>query len=130
MKSLDQMHRDFGAFYPTGHMVVAFQDETDAIKILNELKSQGQEFADTTMVSSELMINFAQKNLAEVGFLAELGSSVSTVQSFLDAARQGATFLIVATPSNEAAERVSVAIHHVSFMLAERYHILAIETVS
>ena len=130
MKSLDQMHRDFGAFYPTGHMVVAFQDEADAIKILNELKSQGQAFADTTMVSSELMINFAQKNLAEVGFLAELGSSVSTVQSFLDAARQGATFLIVATPSNEAAERVSVAIHHVAFMLAERYHILAIETVS
>ena len=130
MKSLDQMHRDFGAFYPTGHMVVAFQNEADAIKILNELKSQGQAFADTTMVSSELMIDFAQKNLTEVGFLAELGSSVSTVQSFLDAARQGATFLIVATPSNEAAERVSVAIHHVSFMLAERYHILAIETVS
>lgn len=130
MKSLDQMHRDFGAFYPTGHMVVAFQDEADAIKILNELKSQGQPFADTTMVSSELMINFAQKNLGEVGFMAELGTSVSTVQSFLDAARQGATFLIVATPSNEAAERVSVAIHHVSFMLAERYHILAIETVS
>ena len=130
MKSLDQMHRDFGAFYPTGHMVVAFQNEADAIKILNELKSQGQAFADTTMVSSELMIDFAQKNLTEVGFLAELGSSVSTVQSFLDAARQGATFLIVATPSNEAAEIVSVAIHHASFMLAERYHILAIETVS
>ncbi len=130
MKSLDQMHRDFGAFYPTGHMVVAFQDEADAIKVLNELKSQGQAFADTTMVSSELMIDFAQKNLTEVGFIAELGTSVSTVQSFLDAARQGATFLIVATPSNEAAERVSVAIHHVSFMLAERYHILAIETVS
>ena len=130
MKSLDQMHRDFGAFYPTGHMVVAFQDEADAIKILNELKSQGQEFADTTMVSSELMINFAQKNLAEVGFMAELGTSVSTVQSFLDAARQGATFLIVATPNDQAAERVSVAIHHVSFMLAERYHMLAIETVS
>ena len=130
MKSLDQMHRDFGAFYPTGHMVVAFQDETDAIKILNELKSQGQAFADTTMVSSELMIDFAQKNLAEVGFLAELGSSVSTVQSFLDAARQGATFLIVATPNDQAAERVSVAIHHAPFMLAERYHMLAIETVS
>ena len=130
MKSLDQMHRDFGAFYPTGHMVVAFQDEADAIKILNELKSQGQEFADTTMVSSELMINFAQKNLTEVGFMAELGTSVSTVQSFLDAARQGATFLIVATPNDQAAERVSVAIHHVSFMLAERYHMLAIETVS
>lgn len=130
MKSLDQMHRDFGAFYPTGHMVVAFQDEADAIKILNELKSQGQAFADTTMVSSELMINFAQKNLTEVGFMAELGTSVSTVQSFLDAARQGATFLIVATPNDQAAERVSVAIHHVSFMLAERYHMLAIETVS
>ena len=130
MKSLDQMHRDFGAFYPTGHMVVAFQDEADAIKILNELKSQGQAFADTTMVSSELMIDFAQKNLTEVGFMAELGTSVSTVQSFLDAARQGATFLIVATPNDQAAERVSVAIHHVSFMLAERYHMLAIETVS
>lgn len=130
MKSLDQMHRDFGAFYPTGHMVVAFQDEADAIKVLNELKSQGQAFADTTMISSQLMIDFAQKNLSEAGFIAELGSSVSTVQRFLDAARQGATFLIIATPSDEAAERVSVAIHHVPFVLAERYHVLAIETVS
>jgi hypothetical protein len=130
MKSLDQMHRDFGAFYPTGHMVVAFQDEADAIKIQNELKSQGQVFADTTMVSSELMTEFARKNLTEASFIADLGTSVLTVQSFLDAARKGATFLIVATPNNEAAERVSVAIHHVSFVLAERYHILAIESVS
>ena len=130
MKSLDQMHRDFGAFYPTGHMVVAFQDEADAIKVMNELKSQGQEFADTTMVSAQLMAEFARKNLTEASFIADLGTSVSTVQSFLHAAKLGATFLIVATPDDEAAECVSVAIHHVSFVLAERYHILAIETVT
>ena len=130
MKSLDQMHKDFGAFYPTGHMVVAFQEREDALKVLNELKELGEAFADTTMVSSQLMIEFAERNMREVGFIAKLGTSVATVGTFLDAAEKGATFLIIATPNNAAAESVSTAIHHVSFMLAERYHILAIETVT
>jgi len=127
MKSLEQLHKDFGAFFPTGHMVVAFQQPQDARQVVHELEESGR--LDALELSPQEMADFAEKNLHEAGFIANLGSSLTTVQSFLDAARAGATFLILPTPDQGAAERVSQAIHHVPFVLAERYHRLVIETV-
>lgn len=127
MKSLDQLHKDFGAFFPTGHMVVAFQQPQDAHQVVHELEALGR--VEALELSPQEMADFAEKNLHEAGFIANLGSSLTTVQSFLDAARAGATFLILPTPDSQTAEHVSQAIHHVPFVLAERYHRLVIETV-
>ncbi|KRH99127.1 hypothetical protein [Curvibacter sp. PAE-UM] len=127
MKSLEQLHKDFGAFFPTGHMVVAFQQPQDAHQVVHELEALGR--VEALELSPQEMADFAEKNLHEAGFIANLGSSLTTVQSFLDAARAGATFLILPTPDSQTAEHVSQAIHHVPFVLAERYHRLVIETV-
>ncbi len=127
MKSLEQLHKDFGAFFPTGHMVVAFQQPQDAHQVVHELEASGR--AEVLELSPQEMADFAEKNLHQAGFIANLGSSLATVQSFLDAARAGATFLILPTPDSRTAEHVSRAIHHVPFVLAERYHRLVIETV-
>jgi len=129
MKSLEKLHRDFGAFFPTGHMVVAFQQPQDAHQVVHELEELGRQPVDALELSPQEMADFAEKNLHEASFIANMGTSLTTVQSFLDAARAGATFLILPTPDNRAAERVSQAIHHVPFVLAERYHRLVIETV-
>ena len=129
MKSLDESHRDFGAFYPTGHMVVAFQRPQDAHQVVHELEELAHQPVDALELSPQEMADFAAKNLQQAGFIANLGTSLATVQSFLDAARAGATFLILPTPDSLAAERVLSAIHHVPFVLAERYHRLVIETV-
>ena len=32
MKTLDMMNKDFGTFYPAGHMVVAFHQQQSAIE--------------------------------------------------------------------------------------------------
>ncbi len=127
MKSLEQLHKDFGAFFPTGHMVVAFQQPQDAHQVVHELEELGR--VEALELSPQEMADFAQKNLHEAGFIANMGTSLATVQSFLDAARAGATFLILPTPDSQTAEHVSQAIHHVPFVLAERYHRLVIETV-
>lgn len=127
MKSLEQLHKDFGAFFPTGHMVVAFQQPQDAHQVVHELEALGP--AEVLELSPQEMADFAEKNLHQAGFIASLGTSLATVQSFLDAARAGATFLILPTPDSRTAEHVSQAIHHVPFVLAERYHRLVIETV-
>jgi len=129
MKSLEQLHREFGAFFPTGHMVVAFQQPQDAHQVVRELEELEHHAVDALELSPQEMAEFAEKNLQEAGFIANMGSSLTTVQAFLDAARAGATFLILPTPDREAAEHVSQAIHHVPFVLAERYHRLLIETV-
>ena len=121
------LKKDFGAFYPTGHLVVAFQQEDDAVQVLRELQAQGHEFADSIHYSADQMKVFAEANLLEAGVLASFGTSLSTVQSFLDAARQGASFLILPTPDDLTAQRAMEAIRRVPFVLAQRYHKLAIE---
>lgn len=129
MKSLEKLHRDFGAFFPTGHMVVAFQQPQDARQVVRELEELEHHAVDALELSPQEMAEFAEKNLQQAGFIADMGTSLATVQSFLDAARAGATFLILPTPDSETAEHVAQAIHHVPFVLAERYHRLVIETV-
>lgn len=129
MKPLEKLHKDFGAFYPTGHMVVAFQRPQDAHQVVHELEELQHHVLDALELSPQEMADFAEKNLQQAGFIASMGTSLTTVQAFLDAARAGATFLILPTPDQQAAERVTAAIHHVPFVLAERYHRLVIETV-
>ncbi len=129
MKSLDQLNRDFGAFFPTGHMVVAFHQAEDAHQVVHELEEMVHRPLEVLEVAPQDMAAFAERNLHEAGFIANLGTSLTTVQAFLEAARAGATFLILPTPDPQMAERVSQAIHHVPFVLAERYHRLVIETV-
>lgn len=129
MKSLEKLHRDFGAFFPTGHMVVAFQQAQDAHQVVHELEEWENGPVDVLEVSPQEMAEFAERNLHQAGFIANLGTSATTVQSFLDAANAGATFLVVPVADQVAAERVAEAIHHVPFVLAERYHRLVIETV-
>ena len=129
MKSLDYLNKDFGAFFPTGHIVVAFEQPQDAHKVVHELEELAHQPLDALEVSPAEMADFAEKNLHEAGVIANLGTSLTTVQAFLDAAKAGATFLILPVPDRVAVERVSQAIHHVPFLLAERYHHLVIETV-
>ena len=122
--------KDFGAFYPTGHLVVAFNNENDAQKVLQELRALGAAFSDSIHLSAPQMVTLAEHNLTEVGVIASMGTSVTTVQSFLDAARQGAAFLILTTPDDATSEQAMQAVRRVPFMLAQRYHTLAIEDMA
>lgn len=130
MNTVDELSKEFGAFYPTGHMVVGFEAQNDASKVLLELKEFGGRFDDILELSSQQMLEFTEKNLREAGVMANLGTSLETVRRFFRAADKGATFLIIPTPDKIAGDRAEAAIHRVSYVLAERYHRLAIESVS
>ncbi|MEO6973643.1 MAG: hypothetical protein ABI135_09530 [Rhodoferax sp.] len=126
---LDDLGKDFGTFYPRGHMVVAFQAQADLERLAQGLKDLGQVATDHLEVTSHQMIEFAERNIQEAGVLATLGTSVTMLKGFLDAARKDGVFLIISTPDDETAEQVTTVLHEVPHLLAERYHILAIETV-
>jgi hypothetical protein len=120
---------DFGPFYPTGHLVAAFHEAEDAHRVLQTLLNIGEAFAGSFYMSASQMTHFAKQNLADAGVIAALGTSLTTVQSFLDAAKNGASFLILTTPDDETAEQAMQTIRQTPFLLAERYHLLAIETM-
>ena len=121
---------ELGSFYPTGHLVVAFHQEEDAHQVLKSLLGTGDTFVGSFYMSASQMADFAKKNLIEANILAALGTSLTNVQAFLDAARDGASFLIITTPDDETTERAMQRIRQVPFLLAERYHLLAIETMN
>ena len=110
MKSLEKLHRDFGAFFPTGHMVVAFQQPQDARQVVRELEELEHHAVEALELSPQEMAEFAEKNLQQAGFIADMGTSLATVQSFLDTRRPpeiSESFEGLGSPSNPAEENRS-----------------------
>ncbi len=126
---MDDFGKEFGVFYPRGYMVVALQTQADLEQLAQGLKDLGQVATHQLEVTSQKMIEFAERNIKEAGVLATLGTSVTTLQGFLDAAKKEAVFLIVPTPDDETADQVVAVLSGVPYLLAERYRVLAIEDV-
>lgn len=121
---------NFGIFYPVGYLVAAFPSKAAAQQVQRDLMTGGYDAADCTLYTSDEMADSAQRNLAEhTSWLARLGSSDEAVQRHLDAANQGASFLLIYAPGDTDAARAMTAIRRVPFEFVHRYHRLAIETM-
>jgi hypothetical protein len=119
---------DFGIFYPVGYLVAAFPKKTEAQQVQSDLMTGGYDAADCLLLTSEEVVDAAQQNLAQnTGWLARLGKSDEAVQKHLDAAKQGATFLVIYTPGDTDAARAMNVIRRVPFAFVHRYHRLAIQ---
>jgi hypothetical protein len=128
-ENLDTLGKDFGAFYPRGHMVVAFQTRGHLAQLTAGLKDLGRVTTDHLEVTSQRMIEFAERNIQEAGVIATMGTSVTTLRGFLEAAKNDAVFLVVPTPDDASAEQVTTVLRGVPYLIAERYRDLAIESV-
>lgn len=117
-----------GMFYPVGRIIAAFPSEEQARAVQKELRDGGLSEEDCRLYSSERVAEIAGKDLAEnTGWLATLGKSDEAVQRALDAARDGAWFLLINAPADDVAARAMEAVRRGSFTFAHRYHRLAIE---
>jgi hypothetical protein len=121
------LYTDFGAFYPTGHIVVAFEHDDDGRQVCQELRTAGYDQGHCEIHPAEEVAKAAQGNLDNTGFMARWGKSAAAVKKHLQAAQKGATFLLVYAPKDEDAERVMSAISDKPILLAHRYHRLVIE---
>lgn len=119
---------DFGVFYPLGHIVVAFPKYEDALRAQRDLLAGGYDLADCVVRKSEEVAAAAAANLSEnTGWLARLGKSDEAVQAHLNAAKQGAAFMLIYAPGDTDAERAMNVVRRVPFELAHRYRRFAIE---
>lgn len=118
----------FGIFYPVGYIVVGFPNRGDAQQVQRDLMTGGYDQDDCRLYSADEVADTAAHNLAaNTGFLARLGWSDDAVQKHLDAAREGATFLLIYAPGDIESARAMNVVRRVSFVFAHRYHRLAIE---
>jgi hypothetical protein len=89
---------DFGAFYPTDYMIVAFERYEAAQQTCEDLRTGGYSAEDCDLHTAEEVAEFAQRNLESAGLMVHLGKSAAAVEKHLQAARNGATFLRVYAP--------------------------------
>ena len=118
---------DFGAFYPTGSVVVAFPDTDSAQNVRSALLEGGYEENDCQYFPADTMERRTKNNLEHVGFLASLGQSEKMISRYLELARDGSDFLIIYAPTEPESDRVMRVVKRGPFRLAQKYHRLAIE---
>lgn len=117
-----------GMFYPTGYIVAAFPGEDQAKAAQKALQQGGVSAEDCRLIEGGTYASMARKELAEnTGFLARLGKSDDIVRRSLEAAENGAAFLLIHAPDDDDAARAMQTIEQVPREFAYRYHSLAIE---
>lgn len=126
MSEEENFPTQFGIFYPTGYIVVAFPEKDDACKVQDDLMTGGYEESECKLYESDKIASVAKSHLEDAGPIATLGSSDDYEEKHLEAAKEGCTFLVIHAPNDVDAERVMRVVRRVSFKLAHRYHHLAI----
>ncbi|HEX2238108.1 MAG TPA: hypothetical protein VHJ19_07110 [Gammaproteobacteria bacterium] len=121
---------DFGAFYPTGYIMVTFQKYEDAQQTRQDLLTGGYEERDCTLHTAQEVAEAAQRHIEDTGLTARLGKSMAAIEKHLEAARAGATFLLIYAPNELDAERIMNVISRRPHVLAHRYHRFAIEDLA
>lgn len=126
----DPRNTSFGIFYPLGYLVAAFSTQKDAQQVQQDLITGGYDQADCMLYTCKEVAAAAERNLAEnTGFLARLGWADEAVQAHLDAAKEGAAFLLIYAPSDTDTARAMNVIRRVSFEFVHRYHRFTIEVL-
>jgi hypothetical protein len=119
---------EFGAFYPIGHLMVAFEREEDAQKVRQDLFTGGYEESECEIAPCAFVIDATQRSINSSGFLARIGDSVNFMEKHLEVAKRGATFLLIYAPNLLECERAMRVVRRVpSLILAHRYMRLGIQ---
>jgi hypothetical protein len=125
--SESKLPTEFGIFYPTGWMVVAFQDIPGAEQVRRDLFSGGYDEEECKLVRCDQVIPSAREQLEDAGWLGRLGKADEMLGRQLAAAKAGSAFLVVYAPTDEEAERVMRVVRRVPFEFAHRYRRFAIQ---
>ena len=125
--SESKLPTEFGIFYPTGWVVVAFQDMQSAEQVRGDLFSGGYDEEECRLVRCDQVIPSAREQLDDAGWLARLGKADEMVSRQLAAAQRGSAFLLIYAPTDEEAERVMRVVRRVPFEFGHRYRRFAIQ---
>ncbi len=129
-KSLNEQQEDgndLGNFYPTHHIVLAFDTAEQAQTAYDALTQAG--FKEIRRFTDKQMQASSQRGLDTAGLIAAMGSSLKMVELHHRLASEGCHFLMVKAPSDDDTERLMKEIRKQPFRLAQKYHRLVIQTL-
>jgi len=117
-----------GVFYPTGHIVAAFENAA-AAKEAQAVLTRGQWPEDHVLyVDAASMADEAEENLQDASFLSA-GASVPARQKQLELANAGCHFLLIFAPDTDDQERAMALLDGHPVVYAAKYNRLIIENL-
>ena len=119
--------RWFGVFNPIGHVIIAFATDADAAQAREALLGGGYEEDEAQLFRSDEVIADAEQTRDNSSLLGRLGVEWEAIQKYYELAQQGATFLVVYSPSDAETTRVMNVARRFDVLLAAKYHRAAIE---
>jgi hypothetical protein len=117
-----------GVFYPTGHIVVAFENAAAAKKAQVVLTRGQWPEGHVLYVDAASMADEAEENLQDASFLSA-GASVPARQKQLELAKAGCHFLLIFAPDTDDQERAMSLLNGHAVVYAAKYNRLIIENL-
>jgi hypothetical protein len=116
-----------GTFNPVGHIVLAFANDAAAQQAARALADTGFDAADVLVCTSAELEPPLNALLRAASGAAGFGYEVTLLRRYLDLASQGAGWLVVHAPQDDAAEKVREVARRFDARAGVRYHRLASE---
>ena len=117
-----------GAFYPTGHSFVMFENAADAKTVGRQLVENGMPGDAIYLIPPEVVLSQITPTVSEADDpLPSAGTEGATVRAYTKLARDGHTALMVKTDDEDAAEALMQVVRTVPYSIAQRYRMLVIE---
>jgi uncharacterized glyoxalase superfamily protein PhnB len=130
-KRIDFLHEHpvnfFGAFYPLGYVVLAFQQRNEAEQVRKRVMEAGFEEADVTILGADDLIETEGGEGGHAdSFASALAGETKIMEKHRELAKSGATFLMVFAPDTVTTERVAKIVEDFSPLTADKYERLTI----
>ena len=116
-----------GVFYPVGYIVAGIPAAEDADRLRQEFLADGLRPNECVLARPEVVQQEAERELAEQGIIAALGSSAHVRKRQLQLAREGCSFLMIKAEDDAQRDAVMRRLEEVPVRYAVAYRRLIIE---
>ena len=123
----EDIRESTGVLNPVGHTVLAFKDDAVATTAAGALHGAGMTAEDVLVYAGSEALPRLRERVATAGGSAGFGYEITLMRRYLALAEAGAGWLIVYTPEDAEAERVTEVATRFGALCAVRYHRLANE---
>jgi hypothetical protein len=120
----------FGVLSPTGHIVMAFTTDADAVKAQKALLDGGFKQQDVTHYNKVEVLSELEKSEEQAASPLQIGQDVAKVEEFLALAKEGCGFLVVHAPKGEQSKLAISLAKPYGLKFAEKYNRLTIEELA
>jgi hypothetical protein len=123
----EDIRKTTGILNPIDHVVLAFKDGIVTTEAVAALRDVGFTEQDILVYTAEETTPLLRERIGSASGASRFGFEITLMRRYLAFAEQGAGWLIVYSPSDSAAELITIVGRRFDALCAVRYHLLTSE---